>query len=109
MTLIRQLCLQFCPYYKSSKNEELACGGFVEVQSLLEKGRRISFDMRGRAVGPETVRALMRKVCTACPFYGEDCDFILKGGAASPCGGFLLLGQLVDEGTISVDDVGEMD
>jgi hypothetical protein len=108
MTLEQLVCFQFCPYYKPSKNEELACRGFLEVQLLLEKGRRISFENRGRAVGPETVKALVRKVCKACPFYREDCDFILKGAAASPCGGFLFLGQLVDDRAISVDDIGEM-
>ncbi len=108
MTLSQTLCLHFCPYYKPSKDEALACRGFVEVKLLLEKGRQITFENRGRAVGTDTVKALVRKICRVCPFYKEDCDFILKGKEALPCGGFLLLGQLVDDGTISVDDIGEM-
>jgi hypothetical protein len=109
MTLSEQLCLPFCPYYKPSKDGALACRGYVEVKLLMEKGGRISFQRRGGAVGIETVKALLRKMCPVCPFYEEDCDFILKGDEASPCGGFLLLGQLVDDGTVSVDDVGRMD
>lgn len=109
MALVQRLCLHFCPYYKSSKNEELACRGFIEVQSLVEKGRQISFHGRGGAVRPETVTALVQKICKVCQFHNEDCDFILKGHKAPPCGGFLLLGHLVDEGTIYIDDIGKMD
>lgn len=109
MTPEQRLCRRFCPYYKPSKKEPLACRGFLEVQRLVGKGRRISFENRGNAVGRETAEAMVGKMCVACQFYEGDCDFILKGAAASPCGGFLLLGQLVDDGTISVDDIGEMD
>lgn len=109
MTLSQQLCLHFCPYYKPSKDERLACRGFVEVQLLLEKGRQVSFQDRGGAIGPGTVKALVRRMCGVCSFYKEDCDFILQGDQASPCGGFLLLGRLVDDGTISIDDIGERD
>ncbi len=109
MNLSERLCLQFCPYYKSSKDETLACRGFAEVQSLIEKGVQISFHVRGRAVGAETIEALRQRMCVVCLFYKEDCDFILKGRDASPCGGFLLLEQLIEEGTISVDDIGDAD
>ncbi len=109
MSLSQQLCLRFCPYYKPSKDEALACRGFVEVQLLLEKGRQISFSDRGEEIGSDTVKALVLRMCTLCPFYKEDCDFIMRGSAASPCGGFLLLGRRVDDGTISVDDIGRMD
>ena len=109
MALVQLLCRQFCPYYKPSKNEELACRGFVEVRSLVEEGRQISFHQRGGVVRPETVRALVQKVCGFCQFHKEDCDFILKDHKAPPCGGFLLLGHLVDDGSISVDDIGKMD
>ncbi len=109
MELATKLCLQFCPYYKSSKNEELACRGFLEVRSLVEKGRHISFHSRGGEVRQATVEALLQKMCRVCQFHKDDCDFILKGHKAPPCGGFLLLGHLVDEGTISIDDIGKMD
>ncbi len=109
MALVKLLCLQFCPYYKPSKNEELACRGFVEVRTLLEEGRQISFHHRGGKVRPETVSALVQKICRLCQFRREDCDFILKDHKAPPCGGFLFIGHLVDDGTISIDDVGKMD
>jgi hypothetical protein len=103
------LCKRFCAYYKSSKDETLSCGGFLEVRRLVERGGRFSFRDRRRSVSPKTAAALAGKVCKTCPFFKEDCDFILKTGKASPCGGFLLLGQLVDDGSISIDEVGKQD
>ena len=79
------------------------------MRSLVEKGRHISFHNRSGEARPETVKALVQKICKSCQFYKEDCDFILKDHKAPPCGGFLLLGHLVDDGTISVDDIGKMD
>jgi hypothetical protein len=109
MDLKEKLCLRFCPYYKPSKDKALVCRGFVEVERLAGKGGHISFENRSRTVCPETAKALVLKMCAACQFFREDCDFVQKGEEASPCGGFLLLGQLVDDGMLSIDDLGEMD
>ncbi len=109
MSISKQLCLRLCPYYKPSKDETLACRGFVETQMLLAKGRKICFDDRHRQVCPETAEALMSKMCPVCEFYKEGCDFIVDVRNASPCGGFSLIGQLIDDGTITVDDIGEME
>ncbi len=109
MSLSKQLCQRICPYYKPSKDETLACRGFVEMQMLLAKRRKICFDDRNRPVSPETAQALMDKMCPVCEFYEEGCDFIVDFRNASPCGGFLLVGQLIDDGTITVDDIGEME
>jgi hypothetical protein len=109
MDLEGRLCRRFCAYYKPSKDETLACRGFLEVRRLAGEGGRFSFRDRRRSISRETADALRGKLCTACPFFKEDCDFILKSGKAPPCGGFLLLGQLVDEGAIAIDEVGEPD
>ena len=76
---------------------------------LLAKGRKICFDDRHRQVCPETAEALMSKMCPVCEFYREDCDFIVNIMYASPCGGFSLIGQLIDEGSITVDDLREIE
>ena len=45
MTTIREgLCRNFCPYYKPSKDEELACLGFTVIERLIGKGWTIPFD-----------------------------------------------------------------
>lgn len=109
MSLSKQLCLRICPYYKPSKDEALACRGFVEVQMLLKKGREICLDGRSQPVRPETAKELVSKMCPVCEFYREDCDFIVNMMNASPCGGFSLIGQLIEDGTITVDDIGEIE
>ncbi len=76
---------------------------------LLRKGREICFDGRNKPVCPETPKELMNKMCPVCEFYREDCDFIVNMMNASPCGGFSLIGQLIDEGSIAVDDLGEIE
>ena len=68
-------------------------------------------------------------MCIACPFYENDCDFIIKsslspfskggqGGIINskeglsdkekhppPCGGFMLLGHLLRKKIIGIDDI----
>ena len=109
MNLEERLCKRFCFYYKPTKDETLACRGFLEVRRLAGKGGQFFFGDRRPSVSRETAKALKKKMCTECQFFKEDCDFILEGDKAYPCGGFLLLGQLVDDGAISIDDVGGQD
>lgn len=100
------LCLNFCAYYKPGKNEALACEGFAVVQRLIEGGRKLSLKKRGSsATKPATAQALRANVCRACSFHASDCDFILTGGKAAPCGGFALLSLLLDEGEITLEDI----
>jgi len=47
---------------------------------------------------------LVQALCMACPFHEQDCDF-MENSALPPCGGFLLLMQLLGKKKISIDDV----
>ena len=105
MDLVNNLCRRFCSYYKPSKEEDLACRGFVVVKRLTEMGKQIPFEEPGRRPGALTEGTLMTVLCPTCPFYEGDCDFILKEGDSLPCGGFIFLGLLLDNGIISIDDV----
>ena len=102
-----EVCVNFCKYYKPGKNEELECRGFVVVQGLLNKGRALSQKRPGRRSSPgaDTVNRLKGKVCAACSFRREDCDFILTNGTAEPCGGFALLSHLLGCGEITLEDI----
>lgn len=105
MDLVKDLCGNFCSYYKPSKDEELACRGFVVVKSLIEMGKQIPFEKADRRPSALTAEELRKILCPTCPFYGSDCDYILQEGEALPCGGFIFLGLLLDSGTIYIDDV----
>jgi len=104
-----KLCSNFCAYYKPSKDEELACRGFLVLKRLLENGKNFSFEKSDRRPGTLTEEALRKVLCAACPFYEGDCDFILQEGDAIPCGGFIFLGLLIERGMICIDDVRDIE
>ena len=108
--LQQAVCLPYCTYYKPGRNEELACQGFVVVQHLIDIGdisAGISLEKPVHPVPPPdgSESVLREHMCVACPFYEEDCDFILSGGSARPCGGFALLLHLLGTGSITIDYV----
>jgi hypothetical protein len=103
------LCRNFCRYYKPGKNEELACQGFIVVHRLIEKGRKLSRERPRRTTAPDrrTIEGLKGRVCAFCSFREGDCDFILSGGTASPCGGYALLYHLLGSGDLTLEDLEE--
>jgi hypothetical protein len=105
MDLVKNLCANFCSYYKPAKKEELACRGFIVVKRLIYMGKDIPFEKSGRSPGALMGEDLAKSLCPACPFYESDCDYILLEGDATPCGGFIFLRLLLDRGIISIDDV----
>jgi hypothetical protein len=108
MTLQNCLCSRFCAYYKPEKAEGLACRGFVFVDRMIRAGREITFERSGVSVGSWTADSLTEALCRSCPFFARDCDFA-AGREAPPCGGYLLIGQLLEARTVSVDDLLNMD
>ncbi len=108
MTLKNRLCNRFCAYYKPDKDEGLACLGFVFVDRMIRAGKEITFERSGESVGPGTTDSLNEALCRRCPFFAGDCDFA-AGKDAPPCGGYLLIGQLLESRTVSVDDLLNMD
>jgi len=105
MDLVKNLCGNFCVYYKASKDEELACRGFVIAKRLIEMGKQIPLKKSNKRPGLQTEEGLRKVLCPGCPFYEGDCDFILQEGDAMPCGGFIFLGLLIEKGVICIDDV----
>lgn len=101
------LCRRFCPYYKPGRNEELFCRGFLVVQGLLRKGKAISLERPERPASPgiSELRVLRERVCGACGFREQDCDYSATDGAAPACGGFVLLSHLLGAGELGADDI----
>jgi hypothetical protein len=103
-SLEQALCLAYCFYYKPGKNEELACRGRIVVERLLRNGRMIVFDKSDKRIDSATAEMLVQKMCMACDFHERDCDY-MQDRAAPPCGGFILLAQLLSEGELSIEDI----
>jgi|WetSurMetagenome_2_1015567.scaffolds.fasta_scaffold296975_1 hypothetical protein len=117
-----EICRKFCHYFKPSKEEDLACLGFVVAERLIERGMKYSSGLPVRRPDEKTEEILVRNFCVKCPFYGEDCDYVLdcrrgKSDAAGihsdkedppPCGGFIFLGLLLEGRIVSIDDITNM-
>jgi hypothetical protein len=104
-TLQQKLCEKFCTYYKPGKDETLACLGYLLLVWLQERGSHISFEKRARPFSPSSADVLIENICRICPFFDGGCDFVLHLEGSGPCGGFVLLGHLLDEGNIAIDDI----
>lgn len=105
-TMLRDnLCGTFCSFYKPLKQEETTCLGYQAVAWLLESGRAVTFVRRDELRSSASAALLSADLCPACPFYRDDCDYAAGKEKAPPCGGFLLLSQLLCSGAVSIDDI----
>jgi hypothetical protein len=107
--LIALVCAPHCRFYRRGEKEELSCGGYeffrerlrarvaaeaarTEMKALAERGRppeRFEHDER-----------IELRLCAACSFREEDCDFMSGEEVAGsvPCGGYVLLALLIASG-----------
>jgi hypothetical protein len=102
--LTQAVCLRLCSYYKPGRNEELACRGYLVLERLTLQGVPIDSKKAEHPHDRADEEPLVRVLCMACPFHEQDCDF-MENSALPPCGGFLLLMQLLGKKKISIDDV----
>jgi hypothetical protein len=103
--LVQAVCSQRCAYYKSGRNEELACQGYIVLERLATtKGIPLARNNDERPRDGAGEELLMQALCVTCPFHEKDCDF-MENRALPPCGGFLLLMQLLAAKDLSIDDV----
>lgn len=98
------LCIHSCAYYRPGKNEEFACRGYLVIERLCAQGKPIDLTQNCSARDMAGTELLVKMLCSACDFRVDGCDFILDRKAV-PCGGFLLLSQLLAQGTISQEDL----
>ncbi len=102
--LKQMICLPLCAYYKPDKNEDLTCKGYRVVKQLQQQGRTFTVEASGAAADHATMEMLVQKMCMTCDFHEHDCDF-MSDRTAKPCGGFILLAQLLAAQGISLHDI----
>ncbi len=102
--LEQTLCAKYCTYYKPGKNEALACRGYAVVERILQKKQSLLVDCHLREFEHATISLIVKSMCTACDFHEHDCDF-MESRKARPCGGFVLLAQLLGSGEITLKDI----
>ncbi len=103
--LVRMLCLPYCTHYKEGANEDLLCRGAAVVERLMLSGRSLLLqEQESRPHDTVSRELLIQHLCRTCDFRENDCDFA-RDRASPPCGGFVLLGGLVEQGVITIDDI----
>jgi hypothetical protein len=102
--LVKTLCLKYCSYFKADKNENLACRGYHVVERLMLAGRTTIMEKTDVSADTKVMDQLVQALCDACPFHENDCDFF-QDLASKPCGGFILLSQLLGTGRITIDEI----
>lgn len=105
INLRKRLCRQLCPHYKPSKTEELTCRGFLVVEGFIKAGKEIPFNISNRMLHVGTEKILRQHLCLSCSFYESNCDFAQHGEGAFPCGGFSLLGELLETRNLTIDNM----
>lgn len=102
--LVKTLCLKYCSYFKPGKNEKLACRGYQVVERLMHAGRTITLGNTRFSADKKVTEQLVQTLCSSCSFHEDDCDFF-QDLVSQPCGGFLLLSQLLGSGRIMLDEI----
>ena len=85
------------------------------IEKLIDNGRVSDIVKTDRVYDYGKQSILIQTVCTACPFYRNDCDFAEMHRSQClnrqettnplPCGGFIILTDLVVRNVITIDDI----
>ncbi len=103
--LIEALCRPYCSYFKPDRNEELLCRGAMIVVGLQQAGRLTNHHENvALKQAREATEVLLERLCGACDFRAEDCDFA-RDPSARPCGGFILLTRLLAADMITAEEL----
>lgn len=110
--LERLVCAEHCRYFKPWATPEPDCASMRQVLALV--GRRPELldtveRLRNRRLAPPLTRdaALLRGVCAPCEHYPENCAYRRsdRSPGAVPCGGLLVLDQLLSLGLVSAEEL----
>ncbi len=87
------ICKNFCVYYKEGKEREI-CGGYFYLMHNMtssEIGELINLLNLNLYKGCDEASF----VCEKCQFKEDGCDFFIDK-SATPCGGYLIIGRLLN-------------
>lgn len=90
--LERLICRRHCHWFKETRREVERCAGFTHLAGLVAADPALAAKIERLEMlrpGAEGSRPLRERLCAACPFRAEGCDFA-AGLAAPPCGGYLV-------------------
>jgi hypothetical protein len=71
---------------------------------LIQRGKLLELAGCGKDFDRARAESLVQRMCEHCIFQQDGCDFMLDR-KAPPCGGFVLLAQLIESGAIAIEDI----
>ena len=98
-------------YFKEGQKEDMACQGAQIIELLIVRQRidamKIPPLTKSSGLWNKYKRDFSSHVCDLCSFRAEDCDFQSPEyqDDAEPCGGFMLLAHLTENGLIEESDL----
>ena len=111
MDLRKEICEAHCRYYKPERVQEETCRGYAVLEGHPRLWEHFPLEPSGyRPSGMDsaTEQVLSRLICGTCLFRRNDCDFVQHLQGAVPCGGFLVLGLLLESGSLTIDNIREI-
>ena len=108
------ICRPFCRFFREGRKEELACRGAVLIEQLVKKDVLQPGTIPGGGKTPRLWSVhhpvLQAFVCNRCEFQPDGCDFQARTPPphAEPCGGYILLSLLLQQGRLSTRDLEEL-
>lgn len=105
------ICRPYCMYFKEGQKEDMACQGAQTIELLIGRKRidpmKIPPLTKSSGLWKKYKRDLTSHVCDQCSFQANDCDFQSSEyqDDTEPCGGFMLLAHLNENGLIKEYDL----
>ena len=105
------ICRPYCGYFKEGQKEDMACRGAQIIELLIDRKRIDVMNIppltKSSGLWNKYKRYLSSHVCNQCSFQADDCDFQSPEyqDDMEPCGGFILLAHLNENGLIEESDL----
>ncbi|MDQ1331027.1 MAG: hypothetical protein QG578_1292 [Thermodesulfobacteriota bacterium] len=106
------ICRPYCIFFKEGQKEEMTCRGAEVIEKLVLLGHINTAGLpvfeKEPGLWRKYANLLGKRVCATCSFMAEDCDFMSETPEAGsdadiePCGGFILLALLMENGLIGM-------
>ncbi len=108
------ICRPFCKFFREGHKEEMACRGASVIEHMVQSGllNPPAMPQTGKSshLWDQRDPGLEVCVCRHCEFRAEGCDFQSPNRPpdAEPCGGYILLSLLMEQGMLTLSNIEEM-
>ena len=102
------ICRAHCTFFKADRTEEERCRGYSLASLIVTERALLDTFKTVEPFDPSFKKSfLYNHICVHCPFLIDGCDFTASESSEGclPCGGLILISQLLHDGKLLEDDV----